>query len=183
MRWQRWLALLAALLGVYLAATYVAVPFLWKGYVRRHPALEDIPAVTHTKDGIPGDPLNVALVGTEDELKNAMTAVGWYGADALGFRSDMRIAADTVLERPYDEAPVSNLYLFGRKEDVAFEQPAGDDPPAAIMCVSGVRIAMIRAAVRCGWVPSLTISESGSATPPGRSLTTSRRTWTLNETG
>src|SRR5437868_5592951 len=32
------------------------------------------------------------------------------------------------LRRPYDGAPVSSLYLFGRKEDLAFEQPVGDDP-------------------------------------------------------
>jgi len=34
--------LLAALLLAYFVTTYVAVPFLWKRYVRRHPALEDI---------------------------------------------------------------------------------------------------------------------------------------------
>jgi hypothetical protein len=42
--------------------------------------------------------------------------------------SDVKIAADTVLSRPDDEAPVSSLYLFGRKEDLAFEQPVGDNP-------------------------------------------------------
>ncbi|HVC97169.1 MAG TPA: LssY C-terminal domain-containing protein, partial [Pirellulales bacterium] len=26
------------------------------------------------------------------------------------------------------DAPVSNLFLWGRKEDLAFEQPVGDDP-------------------------------------------------------
>ncbi len=30
--------------------------------------------------------------------------------------------------RPYDDAPVSSLYLWGRKEDLAFEQPVGDNP-------------------------------------------------------
>jgi hypothetical protein len=40
----------------------------------------------------------------------------------------VKIAADTVLKRYYDEAPVSNLFLYGRKEDLAFEQPVGDDP-------------------------------------------------------
>src|SRR6185369_11715834 len=57
-----------------------------------------------------------------------MLAAGWHAADPLGLRSDLEIAADTVLARPYEDAPVSNLYLFGRKEDLAFEQPAGDDP-------------------------------------------------------
>ena len=57
-----------------------------------------------------------------------MKAAGWYTAAALGIESDIKIAADTVLSRPDDAAPVSSLYLFGRKEDYAFEQPVGDNP-------------------------------------------------------
>ena len=34
----------------------------------RRSTLEDIPRITYTGDGIPGDPLDVALVGTELEL-------------------------------------------------------------------------------------------------------------------
>jgi LssY C-terminus len=33
-----------------------------------------------------------------------------------------------VLEHPYDDAPVSNLFPWGRQEDLAFEQPVGHDP-------------------------------------------------------
>jgi len=122
------LRLLIAVGLVYLLAAYVLLPLAWKRYERRHPWLADIPGITHTGDGHPGDPLNVALIGSEAELREIMTAAGWFAADALGIRSDLRIAADTVLKRPYDAAPVSNLYLFGRKEDLAFEQPVGDDP-------------------------------------------------------
>jgi hypothetical protein len=32
------------------------------------------------------------------------------------------------LRRSYDDAPVSNLYLWGRKEDLAFEKLVGRDP-------------------------------------------------------
>src|SRR5262249_4774795 len=38
------------------------------------------------------------------------------------------MAEAAVLKRKYEDAPVSNLYLFGRKEDLAFEQPVGDNP-------------------------------------------------------
>ena len=44
------------------------------------------------------------------------------------FASSARIAADTVLRRPDDDAPVSNLFLFGRKQDLAFEQPMPGGP-------------------------------------------------------
>jgi hypothetical protein len=72
--------------------------------------------------------LNIALVGDEDGLSAAMLAAQWYPADPLTLKSCLRIAFDTVAHHPYDDAPVSNLFLFGRKEDLAFEQPCGDDP-------------------------------------------------------
>ncbi len=119
---------LIAVLLVYLAVAYLVMPFDWRWYVHRHPSLDDVPGITLTGSGIPGDPLNVALVGTEAEVKQIMRAAGWYAADPLGLRSDLVIAADTVLKRPDNKAPVSNLYLFGRKEDLAFEEPVGDNP-------------------------------------------------------
>lgn len=117
-----------ALLLCYVAVAYLVIPFGWKWYARQHPAFDENPRITETGDGHPGDPLNVALIGTETQIKKIMAAAKWYPADPLGLKSDLKIAADTVLKRSYDEAPVSNLYLFGRKEDFAFEQPVGDDP-------------------------------------------------------
>jgi hypothetical protein len=127
--WRRRIALgLAVALSVYLVVAYLVMPALWKRYERRHPALDDTPGVTQTGDGHPGDPINVAIIGSEAEVQSIMKAAGWFPADPLGLKSDLKIAADTVLKRPYDEAPVSALYLFGRKEDLAFEQPVGNDP-------------------------------------------------------
>jgi LssY C-terminus len=57
-----------------------------------------------------------------------MRAAGWYPANPITVTSSMRIAADTVLRRPDDDAPVSNLFLFGRKQDLAFEQPMPGGP-------------------------------------------------------
>lgn len=118
----------SGLLALYLVVAYLVVPFVWKQYAVHHPTFDDNPRITETGDGHPGGPLNVALVGTEAEVNKIMAVAKWYVADPLGLKSDMEIAAGTVLERPYDKAPVSSLYLFGRKEDLAFEQPVGDDP-------------------------------------------------------
>ena len=112
----------------YLVVAYVALPIFWMRYTRHHPSLADIPNITHTADGIPGDPLNVSLIGTEIDLKRIMRAAQWYPADPLSLRSRLEIASAAVFEHPYDDAPVSNLYLWGRKEDLAFEQPVGNDP-------------------------------------------------------
>jgi hypothetical protein len=124
----RTIRIATGLVLTYLVATYVLMPAWWKRYTRRHPSLEDIPGITHTGSGIPGDPLNVALIGTEEEVMAIMVKAKWYPADPLTLKSCLRIAEASVLKRPYDEAPVSNLYLFGRKEDLAFEQPVGDNP-------------------------------------------------------
>lgn len=84
--------------------------------------------ITHVADGHPGDPLNMAIAGTEEQLIRAMVAAGWFPADPITFRSSVRISVDSVFSKPDDDAPVSNLYLFGRKQDLAFEQPVGDSP-------------------------------------------------------
>jgi hypothetical protein len=132
-RWQRRLVsqavlLLIALLLVYAAVAYVAAPMFWLGYAHRHPALDKIPGVTVTGDDHPGDPINVALIGNDADLKKIMLAAGWYPADPITLKSCLEIAAGTVLRRPYEDAPVSALFFWGRKQDLAFEQPVGDDP-------------------------------------------------------
>jgi hypothetical protein len=122
------LSLGVGLLLLYLLTAYLIAPAVWVRYARRHPSFDEIPRITYTRDGHPGDPLNVSLIGTERQVKTIMVAAKWYPADPLTFRSCLEIASATVLKRPYDAAPVSNLYLFGRKEDLAFEQPVGKDP-------------------------------------------------------
>ncbi len=126
--WKQVALICAALLVGYLCVAYLVLPRAWEGFERRHPALDEVPGITETADGIPGDPLNVALIGSEADLKTAIAAAGWYPADPLSLRSDLKIAEATVLSRPDVEAPVSSLYLWGRKEDLAFEQPVGDNP-------------------------------------------------------
>lgn len=125
---KKGLLLLGSMLLLYLIATYLVMPAAWKHFERKHPSLSDIPGVTQTGSGIPGDPLNVALIGTKAALVKIMLDAKWYPADPLSLKSCLEIAEATVFKRPYDDAPVSSLYLFGRKEDLAFEQPVGDDP-------------------------------------------------------
>lgn len=126
--WKRVAVVGVMLIAGYLVVAYVVLPLFWIRYTRHHPAFTDIPGITHTADGIPGDPLNVSLIGTQADLKRIMQAAQWYPADPLTLRSRLEIAGAAVFEHPYDDAPVSNLYLWGRKEDLAFEQPVGNDP-------------------------------------------------------
>jgi hypothetical protein len=122
------LQIFAAVLLLYLLTAYVILPLAWKRDVARHPALFNAPRITHTANGIPGDPVNLALLGSETDVIRSMRATKWYPADPITLRSSLRIAWDSVLRDPDDDAPVSTLLLFGRKQDLAFEQPVGDSP-------------------------------------------------------
>ena len=93
-----------------------------------HPALARSPRHTTTAQGNQGDAINVAFIGTEEEVHRMFAAAGWYAADPITLQTSVRIAADVVLHKPYAHAPVSDLYVWGRKQDAAFEQPVGDSP-------------------------------------------------------
>ncbi len=126
--WRRAVRLIVFMLMIYLVLAYLLVPACWKRHHSRHPALDDLPRITRTASQIPGDPLNLALIGTEADVLEAMLVSGWHPADPLTLRSSLRIARTTVLRQAYDTAPVSHLYLWGRAEDLAFQQPVGGDP-------------------------------------------------------
>jgi hypothetical protein len=113
---------------LYVIVAYGIMPSLDRHKAHRAHYLADQPTLTHTGTGLPGDPLTVGLVGSEEDVVRSMIAAGWLPADPLTFDSSVRIAVDTVFRKPDNQAPVSNLFLFGRKEDLAFEKPVGHSP-------------------------------------------------------
>jgi hypothetical protein len=120
-------AALAGVAAIWLLIAYLLAPLCWKMFLSRHRAITNGPRITMTGSGIHGDPLNLSFIGDEDDLVSAMIAAGWYPADPITLKSSLRIAESTIFRRPYIAAPVSNLFLFGRKEDLAFEKPVGND--------------------------------------------------------
>lgn len=124
-RLLRDLLLLVALWAVF---AYLVVPRLWEAYFHHHADYSEVARVSATANGHPGDPVNIALLGSESDVILAMTAAGWSPADPITFRTSLRIAADSVLRRADENAPVSDLFLFGRKQDLAFEKPVGGSP-------------------------------------------------------
>jgi LssY C-terminus len=89
------------------------------------PAMATMPTITRAPDGLPGDPLNVALIGSEADIQRAFAAAGWHPADPITLRSSLAIAGSVVLDRPDPEAPMSTLLLFGRHQDLSFEKDIG----------------------------------------------------------
>jgi hypothetical protein len=108
----------------YTLLAYLALPAFWTHHEHQK-GLAALPMVTLTAQGIPGDPINVGLVGNDKDVLCAMQAAGWYPADRVTLRSSIEIAGSVVLDRPYHDAPVSPLYYLGRREDLAFEKPDG----------------------------------------------------------
>jgi len=122
-RWFRTLLIaISALALAYYLLAYWITPLLWTHY-EHHPKMESAPKFTLTREGIPGDALNIAVIGEQADVIHSMIASGWFPADPVTFKSSMKITTSALFGKPYPTAPVSNLYLFGRIEDLAFEQP------------------------------------------------------------
>jgi hypothetical protein len=127
LHWKWKLALsvaVAVLVGLYVLVAYIVLPLSWKHYEHQH-ELAGLTMVTRTGDGIPGDPINVGLVGSKEDVLCAMNAAVWYPADPITLRSSIEIVGSVLLDRPYHDAPVSPLFFQGKREELAFEKPVG----------------------------------------------------------
>lgn len=111
----------------YWAIAYFFLPLFWTHY-EGHPKMQNAPKKTMTFEKIPGDPLNIGLEGSEESLVKAFIAAGWRLADQKNLKTDFKITESVILDRFYASAPVSDLYLFGRKQDLSFELLVGGSP-------------------------------------------------------
>ena len=83
---------------------------------------------TRTADGILSDPINLSVRGSEEKLHKAMTAAGWVLADDITSRSAWKMALTVLSGRSYPNAPVSPAFLFGRRQDFAYQQEVDGNP-------------------------------------------------------
>ena len=83
---------------------------------------------TRTADGLLGDPVNLALMGTAEQVHQAMAEAGWTRADELTQGTGWRIVTTTLSRRSYPEAPVSPLFLFRKRQDFAYQQEVAGSP-------------------------------------------------------
>jgi len=114
----------STIVGLYFLVAYIVLPMFWQHYEHQK-GLAGLTMITSTSNGIPGDPINVGLVGSRENVLCAMNAAGWYPADPITLRSSIEIVGSVLLDRPYLQAPVSHLYYDGRRQDLAFEKPVG----------------------------------------------------------
>jgi hypothetical protein len=111
----------------YAVAAYLILPYsVLMGLKVLH--RKSVPRFTMTGDGLPGDPVNLVLTGTLQQLSAAFAAAGWSQADRLGPASSLHMVRAFVLNSPYPTAPFSTLYLFGRGQDIGFQKAIDDSP-------------------------------------------------------
>lgn len=124
---DRRLPWILALAMTYAAAAYIILPRAVRmglKILKRN----RVPSFTTTGDGLPGDPVNVALLGTLQQLRTAFATAGWSEADRLGLTSSWRMVRAFLLNKPYPAAPFSTLYLFGRGQDIGFQKAIDNSP-------------------------------------------------------
>ena len=85
--------------------------------------LRELPccATTASATGF-GDPLNIVLVGTGEEVVAALSASGWDFTEAITADSIRRMIGAAIEETAFPTAPVSSLFALGRKQDVALQR-------------------------------------------------------------
>jgi len=85
--------------------------------------LEQLPSCAMDADGQrEGDPLNFVLVGESADVLNSLSRSGWSFTHRIDFRTVRREVGAAIGGTPYLVAPVSSLYVFGRKQDVALQR-------------------------------------------------------------
>ena len=118
---DRRLPTVIALAVTYGIAAYIVLPRIvrmgLKVLLRKR-----VPRFTITGDGLPGDPVNLVLTGTPQQLHAAFKRAGWSEVDRLDLTSSWRMIRAFLLKSPYPTAPFSTLYLFGRGQDVGFQK-------------------------------------------------------------
>ncbi len=83
-------------------------------------ALERLPGWTANAKGTArGDPLNLVLIGKQDDLFPAFLRRGWHPTEVVYLGSSWRTLKSFLLGSRYRYSPVSPLYALGRFQDVA----------------------------------------------------------------
>jgi hypothetical protein len=84
----------------------------------------NIPRRVADLQGNPGDMVNYALIGTQDQVTKAFTAAGWVQVDKTTQDAVVHGLISTLSHAAYTEMPMSTLYLFGRSQDLSFARAA-----------------------------------------------------------
>ncbi len=89
-------------------------------------ALEQLPCCTTNKKGTEqGDPLNLVLIGNESDIFPAMIRRGWHGTEIIWSEAVWRTVKSFLQGSRYRYSPVSPLYVYRRRQDLAGQKARG----------------------------------------------------------
>ena len=97
-------------------------PDLTPPQLRQYLREELVCCATNADGSGEGDPLNVVLVGSGEDTIAALVASGWGFTEAITADSVRRMVGAAIAEQSFLTAPVSSLYAFGRKQDIALQR-------------------------------------------------------------
>ena len=85
--------------------------------------VEEQPATITNADGSKtGDPLNLVIIGEPEAVWPAFLRSGWDPTAAMGTGSALKTGFFGIFGGAYRYAPISNLYVYGRSQDVALQK-------------------------------------------------------------
>ena len=85
--------------------------------------IEEQPAFVTNKDGSKtGDPLNLIIIGEADAVWPAFLRMGWDPTEAMTTGSALKTGVFGVFGGGYRHAPISDLYVYGRSQDIALQK-------------------------------------------------------------
>jgi len=85
--------------------------------------IEDLPCCVFGADGVShADPLNLVMVGRLQDILPAYIMRGWNLAESAHFGAIWKMIKSFVFATSYRYSPVSPLYLYGRKQDLALQK-------------------------------------------------------------
>jgi hypothetical protein len=70
--------------------------------------------------GNPGDMVNFALIGAQEQVTKGFTSAGWVQVDKTTQDAVVHGLISTLSHAAHTEMPMSTLYLFGRSQDLSF---------------------------------------------------------------
>jgi hypothetical protein len=86
-------------------------------------AIETLPCCTTDAAGIKqGDPVNFVLIGGDDDILGALKRQGWDPTHSLGAATAWSVFHAYVSAKHYRYAPISSLYFYGRRQDIAMQK-------------------------------------------------------------
>jgi hypothetical protein len=88
--------------------------------------LQKLPCCTTSQEGgETGDPLNLVVIGSGDDVYHTFIRAGWDETEIITTRSAWRTGVSFIFGGRYRYSPVSALYVFGRRQDIALQKARG----------------------------------------------------------